>query len=189
MRDVPRGHDVVAVADLGDRLGLGTARDRVMLPDHITVADPQITAMACEVFVERIGTQHGPRGDRVALAERSPALHVDIRFKNAIAADRHIRFDDAIVTHAHTGADLSGALDFRSPRDSSRRVDCHDLYDTSRARLPRSQCFFAISFLTSSIVKIGSAPQPSAPHDHPKGRRNGWAFCNDTPPKKVTASD
>src|SRR6476660_4191762 len=96
-----------------------------MLPDHIAVADPQITTVAREVFVQRIGTEYGPRGDGVTLAECGPALYVDVRFKNAIAADGHVRFDDAIITHAHTGADLSAALDFCGPRDFSRRVNGH----------------------------------------------------------------
>ena len=112
-----------------------------MLPDNIAIADPQITTVTREIFIQRIGTEHGARGDGIALAERGPALHVDVGFKNTIAADGHVRFDNAIVTHAHTGPDLSAALDFRGPGDFSRTVNCHDSYDTSRASLERRRPF------------------------------------------------
>src|SRR5690606_31029473 len=75
--DVSRGHDVVAVADFGNRLRLGAARDGVVLAYAVPVADLEIAALAGEGFVERIGSEDGTGRNLVALSHRSPALHVD----------------------------------------------------------------------------------------------------------------
>ena len=57
--DVARGHDVVAVADFGRRLGVGAAADGVVFANAVAVADPKVTAFAREVRIERIGPEHG----------------------------------------------------------------------------------------------------------------------------------
>ena len=72
--DVAGGHDVVAIANAGFRFRLRAAGDSVMLANLVAVADEQITALAGEGFVQRIGSENRSGGDLVIIAQRCPAL-------------------------------------------------------------------------------------------------------------------
>src|SRR5260221_1435683 len=104
MRDVAGRYDVVVIADLGNRLRLGTAGYRVVLADDVAAADAQVAALTREVLVERIGPQHGAGGNGIPLAHRRPALHVDVRFEQAILPDGHVGFNHAELPDAAAGA-------------------------------------------------------------------------------------
>ena len=96
-----------------------------MLANFIAVANNQITALAGKHFVERIGSEHGSRGDFVVVAERGPTLYVHIWLEQAMRADDDIRFDHAKISDASAGADHGVGMNASSGSDLSGRVDGH----------------------------------------------------------------
>src|SRR5712691_8320230 len=131
VRDVPRGHDVVSVADHRLRFGRGAARNGEMLTDLVSIPDPEITAVTFKILVQRIGAEYGAGRNLIALAERGPALDVNvglqtrlrpnhhILFDDGILADHYARAEDGIAMHSCRGGDLSGGGDPRGRRHRS----------------------------------------------------------------------
>ena len=76
-----------------------------MFADDVAVADAQVAALAGEVLVQRIGPEHRAGRNLVALAERGPALHVDVRLDAAMRSDHDIFFDDRKLTDLHLRPD------------------------------------------------------------------------------------
>ena len=113
MGDVARGHDVVVVADHGDRFRLGAAADGVVLADAVAVADPEITALAAEIFVERVAAENGAHGNLVVGAEGGPALDDDVRLEFRSRPDGDVVFDDNELADLDVFGDLSAGGDAR----------------------------------------------------------------------------
>src|SRR5712671_1730072 len=96
-----------------------------MLANDIAVADSKIAALASEVLVERIGAEHGSGRDLVALAQRGPALHINIWLQPALRTDHNIFFDNHILPDHRLWSDLRTRVHARSRRHDSGRIDGH----------------------------------------------------------------
>src|SRR5437762_2471807 len=68
--DVPAGHDEVVVANHGSGFRRGGPRNREMFTDFVTAADAKITALAGEMFIERMAAKHRAGRDLVAISQR-----------------------------------------------------------------------------------------------------------------------
>src|SRR5450759_4763675 len=126
VRDVAAGHDEVAVADFRDGFGRRASRDGEVLADLVAVADAEIAAGAGKVLVERVGAENGARADLVALAQRGPALDIDIGIEDTVRTYHHFGLDDAEVADAHTGADDGIGRDDGGGGDHRRWIDGHE---------------------------------------------------------------
>src|SRR3954447_10599011 len=114
MRDVTRRHDVVVVADGGSGVRLGSPRNRVMFPYLVAVSDPQITALAGEVLVERIGTENRSRRDLIPISHRCPSFHEYVGLQQATATNRDVGLNDAEITDHTLGSNDSVRMNARS---------------------------------------------------------------------------
>src|SRR5579872_1351074 len=123
--NVARRHDVVPVADFGDALRPGAARDGVMRANFIVVSDAEITALPGEVLVERIGAQHGAGRNFVAVAERRPALHINIWLQQTVRANARIRLNHTEFANNRLGSDNRVGVHTGGRRDSSGGIDGH----------------------------------------------------------------
>jgi hypothetical protein len=98
-----------------------------MLADPVAVANAQVAALAGEVFVERIGAEHGAGRDFVVLAERRPALHIDVWLKHAAHAEHDVLLDHRVLADVALGSDARLRMDARRGGDVGRRVNWHKL--------------------------------------------------------------
>src|SRR5579864_4056705 len=96
-----------------------------MLANDVAVADTQIAALAGEVLVERIGAEYSSGRDLVAVAERGPALYIDVRFQAALCADDDIFFDDRILADQHLWTDPRARVHARRGRYYGGRINGH----------------------------------------------------------------
>ncbi len=138
VRDVAGRHDVIFVAD--NRFGFrsGAARDGVMLANLVAIADFQIAARAREIFVERIGPEHGACGNFVALAQSGPAFHEDVRFESRFGANNDVLLDNREIADDNARSDHRIGMNARGRGDYRRGINWHSRI--SRPRPGLRQC-------------------------------------------------
>src|SRR5580692_1805191 len=89
------------------------------------MANPQIAAISLEVLVQGIRAQNSPSRDLVALAQRRPALHINVRLQPAAGADRYIFFDYRILADRNFRSHIGQRMHARCCCYSSRRINRH----------------------------------------------------------------
>lgn len=105
-----------------------------MLADDIAVTDAQVRTVRCfEALVQRVRTERGARGDFVTVAEGGPALHIDVRFQEAIRADGDIAFNDAVFADLRPGANYRLRMHARGLGHRCRWINWHPTHDIVRA--------------------------------------------------------
>src|SRR6266853_5929337 len=118
-----------------------------MLTDLVSIPDPEITAVTFKILVQWIGAEYGAGRNLIALAERGPALDVNVGLQtrlrpnhhilidDGILADHYARAEDGIAMHSCRGSDLSGGGDPRGRRHrSGDRPQDHEQRDPQHAK-------------------------------------------------------
>src|SRR5258708_30834746 len=72
-----------------------------MLTDLVSIPDPEITAVTFEILVQRIGAENGAGRNLIALAERGPALDVNVGLQARLRPDYHVLLDDGVLADHH----------------------------------------------------------------------------------------
>src|SRR6185312_17523949 len=93
-------HDVIPVPNRRRGLGLGAARNRVMLTDRVAVADPKIAALPFEIFVERVRSENRAGGNLVTIPKGRPTLDEHVRLQKTVRSDRDVGFNNAELADA-----------------------------------------------------------------------------------------
>src|SRR5579871_72616 len=124
--DMAGGHDVVAIADFGNRFGGRAAGDGVVLPDFVFVPDPQVTSRAAKALIEWISAENRAGGDFVALAQCGPALDVDIRLQQAAGANGDVALNHAELANPHPWTDSRIRVDAGRGCDGCGWINCHE---------------------------------------------------------------
>ena len=97
-----------------------------MFANLVAVADVQVTPLAGEALVERIGAQGAAQGNLVCLAQRRPTLDVNIGLQDTTRPDDDIRLDDAKVADDGLRANHRAGVDARRRCDGGGRINGHN---------------------------------------------------------------
>lgn len=117
VRHVGVAEEKIVVADAGRRLRHRAAMDRRVFPEHIVVADLQVSRLP-EVFeILRLHPDGRERKELIVPADLRVAFHHHMGVQHAVIPDLHIRPDHAIRTDADIVADV------RERRDDGGGVD------------------------------------------------------------------
>src|SRR5678816_3801199 len=81
-----------------------------MLADNVPVPDPEVTARAAKNTIQRICAEHRACRNLVVLAQRSPALDVDVRFEPRACANDHVVFDNRVVANGDAGTNYGARM-------------------------------------------------------------------------------
>src|SRR5205823_447092 len=94
--------------------------------DLVGVSDSQITALAGEAFIQRIGTQYRACGDFIALSHGGPAFDVDIGLEHAVRAYVDIGLDYAELADLRAAPDPSVGMHTGGRGYYGRWIDGHE---------------------------------------------------------------